>query len=113
MIAGVFFDGRSARLHQVELGLVDGTITVTGGDIARAYQYADTRMDALRPDAPCILDFVDGARCEVDDPEAKGMLATVLGQPAADPDRLREYGCDVLLVLGLFAACTASLLWQA
>lgn len=112
MIAGVFFDGRNTRLHQVQIGLNDGMITVTGGGIVRAYPYADARMDEPYAHAPCVLDFIDGARCEVDDPEGKGLLALVLGHDLSDAERLREHWYDVLIAVGLLAVCVLALLWQ-
>ena len=112
MIAGVFFDGQNARLHQVQLGLQDGMITVTGKAILRAYPYADARIEDMVDYAPCVLDFIDGARCEIDDAESKSLLAHELGATMMAAQHAREQWIDVLIVVGLLAAGILALLWQ-
>jgi predicted Zn-dependent protease len=78
MIAANYFDGRSARLHPVQLLARDGTVAVSGGDIAKLYPAAAVTLAEPFAQAPAVLYFNDGARCEVAG-EARAALAAALG----------------------------------
>lgn len=79
MINASYFDGQSARLHPVELQPGAGALMVMGGALAKEYAYADVTLAEPFAQAPSVLYFADGARCEVADAAAGHALAAALG----------------------------------
>jgi Zn-dependent protease with chaperone function len=78
MSAAHYFDGRSARLHLVELSTDDGAIHLHG-DTTRSYSTAGTRLAEPFAHAPAVLYFADGSHAEVQDPAMRPLLAEALG----------------------------------
>lgn len=107
MILANFFDGRSARLHPVELATNGGLLLVSGA-VVREYAYADVRMAEPFDNSPCVLDFADGARCEVAGPEARQALAAALGYRPSRVERWQQHWYGVLLALVLLIAAGAA-----
>ncbi|WP_312551927.1 M48 family metallopeptidase [Massilia sp.] len=103
MTTAYFFDGRSARRHEVALGVGDGAITLVGA-IDRRYACGDTRVAEPFEGTPTVLYFPDGARCEVDEPEAGRMLRAALGYRASRTVRLTAHTWAVLAALVLLVA---------
>lgn len=103
MTTAYFFDGRSARRHEVALGVGDGAITLVGA-IDRSYACGDTRVAEPFEGTPTVLYFPDGARCEVDEPEAGRMLRAALGYRASRTVRLTAHTWAVLAALVLLVA---------
>lgn len=54
--------------------------------------------------APCVIDFADGARCEVGDAAAKAALAAALGYGPSRVVRLQQHWFGALLTLVLLVA---------
>ena len=100
MTTAHFFDGRSARCHEVALGVAGGAITLVGA-IDRRYAFGDTRIAEPFEGTPTVLYFPDGARCEVDEPEAGRMLRAALGYRASRAVRLTAHTWAVLAALVL------------
>jgi Zn-dependent protease with chaperone function len=73
-----YFDGHSARLHPVQLQVDAGMLLIAGAAITRAYELGKLKLAEPFLHAPAVLYLPDGARCEVDDPQAKADLAAAL-----------------------------------
>lgn len=99
MFSASYFDGRSARLHAVELNAGDGVLMVIGAGVARDYAYAQVRLAEPFAHAPAVLYFADGARCEVGDAGARAALAAALGYRASALVRWQQHWYAALLAL--------------
>lgn len=112
MIPAIYFDGRSARLHPVHISAGEGTITLAGPGIALSCPATDVRLAEPFDGAPLVLDFDDGARCEVDGTEAKLALAAALGYRKSRVVRWQErwYGALAALVV-LVALVLGAVKW--
>ncbi len=78
MISAIYFDSLQGTLHPVELGVTSAAITVSGSNIAKSYDTRSARLGEPFDNAPCVLDFTDGSRCEVHDATAKSALLGAL-----------------------------------
>lgn len=104
MVSAHYFDGASARLHTVGLQLGDGVIALSGDGVSAIYPLTRARMAEPFAQAPCVLDFDDGARCEVSDAAGKAALAAALGYRKSGVVRLQQHWYGALLALVLLAA---------
>jgi Zn-dependent protease with chaperone function len=106
MIAANYFDGQTARLHPVELTAGDDGLAVTGGAIARQYARAAVTVGEPFAQAPLVLYFADGSRCEVGDAGAGAgrALAEMLGYRKGAVERWQQRWYAALLALVLLAA---------
>lgn len=107
MISANYFDGASARMHTVDLELLGGVFALAGGDIVKSYKYAEARMAEPFMQAPCVVDFADGSRCEVSDADGKRALAAALGYRKSRVVRLQQHWYGALLALVLLVASIA------
>lgn len=107
MSAAHYFDGRSARLHLVELSAGDGSIHLRG-DATRSYPAAETCLAEAFTHAPAVLYFSDGARAEVQDPAMRPVLAQALGYRKPWVVRWQEHSAAALLALVLLLVLIAS-----
>jgi len=103
MTNATFFDGLSARLHEVELA-ADGGALLLRGAVERSYPLSGVALAEPFAGAPAVLYLPDGARCEVNDPAARDWLAKALGYRKSRVERWQEHtgaalACLVLLVL--------------
>lgn len=112
MISAIYFDGLSARLHPVDLELGGGAIGLAGVDIARSYPFSDVALAEPFARAACVLDFADGGRCEIADPDGKAAIAAALGYCKSRIVRWQDrwYGAMLALVL-LVATIGATVQW--
>jgi len=83
-----YFDGRTAHAHPVTLAIDDGNLLVSGEGISRqdpigAVSVSDVLGSTLR-----VLQFVDGASCEVADNDA---FATMLAGHGVAPSRVSAW----------------------
>ncbi len=104
MISANYFDGASARIHTVDLELGNGAMALTGGGLLKHYAYADARMAEPFGQSPCVIDFTDGARCEVSDAAGKAAVGAALGYRASRVVRLQQHWYGALLALVLLVA---------
>lgn len=112
MIAANYFDGRSARLHPVELAPGAAGIAVAGDGIARLYATAEATLAEPFAHAPAALYFADGARCEVADRDGAARLAQALGYRKSPVVLWQQRWPAVLLALVLLvAALAAAVVW--
>jgi hypothetical protein len=98
MTSAHYFDGRSARLHQVHIHAQDGAIML-GGDVNRSYPLEQARLAEPFEHAPAVLYFADGARCEVSDPAAGAELSAALGYRKTFVQRLQARRAETLTCL--------------
>jgi Zn-dependent protease with chaperone function len=103
MTNAYFFDGHSARLHEVELAASGGALLLRGA-VERSYPLAGVHLAEPFAGAPAVLYLPDGARCEVNDPAAHDWLADTLGYRKPRVVRWQEHtgaalACLALLVL--------------
>ena len=103
MITAHYLDGRSARLHPVELYVDDGAVTLRGA-VDKSYPRGEARLAEPFEHAPAVLYFADGARCEVADPQARQALAQALGYRKGPVERWQERTWAALLALVLLVA---------
>lgn len=66
-VAGLYFDGRSARAHPVVLSLQGGALSMSGTDLRRVEALDSLRLSEPMGDAPRWITFSDGAHVEVRD----------------------------------------------
>lgn len=112
LIEAVWFDGRSARRHPVHLDLRGGEVTVIGAGVLNTYPRDAVTMAEPYADAPCVLDFADGSRCEVSDADARRHLADKLGyRPSAVERGQRKWPVAIGALLVLIAAVGAAVEW--
>ena len=108
MITASYFDGQTARLHPVELTPGDGALMLMGGAIAKEYAYREVTLAEPFAEAPAVLYFADGARCEV--PAGAGQaLADALGYRKPAVVRWQERWPAALLALVLLIATGAAI----
>lgn len=69
-----YFDGQTARAHQVTLILAGDRLRVTGGGIEREEPLHALRVSEPMGDAPRLISFPGGAHCEVRDHAGLGAL---------------------------------------
>lgn len=76
-LAAIYFDGRSARRHEVTLTLEGDVAHIAGDGIDRSAPLSELRISEPMGAAPRLITFPDGAICEVRDLSA---LARILAQ---------------------------------
>lgn len=108
MISASYFDGANLRLHAVDLTLGNGLIAIAGGDVVKSYPYAEARMAEPFAHAPVIVDFADGARCELSDEAAKAAMVAALGFRKSAVMRWQQHWYGALIALVLLVACIVS-----
>jgi Zn-dependent protease with chaperone function len=107
MSAAHYFDGRSARLHLVDLAAFDGVIHLHG-ETTRSYPAAGTRLAEPFAHAPAVLYFADGSHAEVQDPAMRPLLAAALGYRKPWVVRWQERTAAALAALVLLVLLIAA-----
>ncbi|SFD79770.1 M48 family metallopeptidase [Massilia yuzhufengensis] len=107
MTAAHYFDGRSARLHVVDLSAADGAI-ILRGETTRSYPAAGTRLAEPFEHAPSVLYFNDGTHAEVPDQAMRPVLEAALGYRKSWVVRWQEHGAAALVALALLVALIAA-----
>lgn len=104
-----YFDGRSARMHAVDLSAGDGAIHLHGAGLpARSYPAARVRLAEPFEHAPSVLYFDDGSHAEVPDTAMRPQLAAALGYRKPWVVRWQERTAAAVLALVLLVALIAS-----
>ena len=80
-----YFDGRTAHAHSVTLEIDFGSLLVSGEGISRRDPIGAVNVSDVLGSTRRVLQFVDGASCEVEDNEA---LAAMLAGHAVAPSRV-------------------------
>lgn len=112
MIAANYFDGRSARLHRVELETSAAGIALAGPGLARLYPNAEVTLAEPFDHASAALYFADGARCEVPDRDAARQIAAALGYRTPRVVRWQaRWPVALLALVVLLATIGAAAVW--
>ncbi len=75
MIPANYFNGSDGALHRVELHFGRGVIDVVAPEFIRRFKRRSARLCEPFAEAPCVVEFADGSRCEVHGNEARrGLL---------------------------------------
>lgn len=107
-VAGLYFDGRSARAHSVVLSLQGGALSMSGADLRRVEALDSLRLSEPMGDAPRWITFGDGAHVEVRDHARLARLLAASGQRDSAPvrwalePRAVAAALVVLLLIGWF-----------
>ncbi len=109
MIAARYFDGRSARSHQVELSVIDGKLALSNAELSKEYAIAEVKLVEPFAGAPSVVNLPDGGYCEVAETSDKQVLHHALAFRKSFVMRLQERWisalCAVVALCGvLFAA---------
>jgi Zn-dependent protease with chaperone function len=107
MSAAHYFDGRSARLHVVDLTTGDGAIHLRG-ESTRSYPAAAARLAEPFEHAPAVLYFADGSHAELQDPAMRPLLEEALGYRKPWVVRWQEHTAAALLALVLLVMLIAA-----
>jgi Zn-dependent protease with chaperone function len=106
MIAAHYFDGRSARLHPVQLGVDDHSLLVSAAAFQRSYPLGTVALSEPFGAAPAVLRFADGASCEVDG-DGRQQVLDALGYRKSRVVRWQERWQAALVALVLLIALLA------
>jgi Zn-dependent protease with chaperone function len=99
-----YFDGRSTRVHLVDLSVLANALTVSGEDIHFEIPFSDVMVDEELGGAPRRLRFSDGSFCEVRDLAALRALLASTSHRDGSVDRLQRQLKFVLLACVGFIA---------
>jgi Zn-dependent protease with chaperone function len=83
-----YFDGRTAHAHPVTLAIDNGNLLVSGEGISRQDPIGAVNMSDVLGSTFRVLQFVDGASCEVADNDA---FATMLAGQGLSPSRVSAW----------------------
>jgi len=108
MVSATYFDGRSTRLHAVQLSLVGEELIVTGSDIERRVPFAAIVVDERLGSAPRRLRLPGGACCEVRDLAALDRLLSATAHRDGWVDQMQRHRAAVLLALVAFGVVAAA-----
>jgi Zn-dependent protease with chaperone function len=112
MIAARYFDGRSARSHQVELAILDGKLTLSNAELNETYPLADVELVEPFAGAPSVVNVPGGAYCEVHGAEDKQVLHDALAFRKSFVMRLQERWISALCaVVALCGVLFATVEW--
>jgi Zn-dependent protease with chaperone function len=111
MISANYFDGRSARLHPVQLQVDAGTLLVRALTFERSYPLDAVALSEPFAAAPAVLRFGDGASCEVAG-DGRSQLLDALGYRKSAVVRWQERWPAALLALVLLVVLLAWLYFR-
>src|SRR5258707_11442255 len=104
MVSATYFDGRSTRVHDVELSVVGQDLVVAGTGIDLRVPIAQVRIDERLGRAARRLRLPDGTCCEVRDLEALDGLLSSTAHRDGWVDRMQRHLQSALLAT---VACVA------
>jgi len=99
-----YFDGRSARVHVVDLSIVADELIIKGADLERRIPFATVRIDERLGQAPRRLRLPDGTFCEVRDLQGLDALLCLTSHRDGFVDRMQR---RLPLALAALIACVA------
>jgi Zn-dependent protease with chaperone function len=111
MMSANYFDGRSARLHPVQLQVDAGTLLVSAPDAERSYPLGAVALAEPFAAAPAVLRFDDGASCEVAG-DGRQQLLDALGYRKSAVARWQARWPAVLLALVMLVLLLALLYFR-
>ncbi len=112
MLAAIYYDGKTARRHEVRIALADGLLQVQGDGIERAEPLSAVSISERLGQAPRLLSFGDGAHCEVRDHVALEAELAAAGHRQGLVERVqRSWRTALLSVLLCALAAVAAYRW--
>ena len=112
MLPAMYFDGRTTRVHPVELSMVAADLQVSGAGIDLRVPFADIVIDERLGNAPRKLYFPGGACCEVRDLAALDRLLSTTTHRESWIDRPQHHlGWILGAVLGFVLIVPAAYQW--
>ncbi len=107
-----YFDGQSARMQAVDLVPGADALALHHPGFSKSYPFDQVRLAEQFAGAPCVIDFADGARCELADAQAHATLSALLGRPASPVLRWQKHWYGALAALVVLIICMwASVEW--
>ncbi|MFI4980100.1 MAG: M48 family metallopeptidase [Nevskiales bacterium] len=101
MPAAAYYDGKTARRHEVRISFAEGSLLIEGDGIQRHEPLSGVRVSERLGQAPRLLSFGDGAHCEVRDHAALEVELAAAGHRQGLVERLqrsrRAAGLSLLL----------------
>jgi len=111
-ISARYFDGRSARIHSVQVAALDGSWRIEGEQLLRIVSFAGARIEERLGSMPARLSFGDGACCEFDAVDDFERLLTEIGFQRSRVERWQlSAGIALACVLAVIAIMFAGLRW--
>ena len=112
MPAAAYYDGRTARRHEVRISVEGGALLVLGDGIQRREPLSAVRVSERLGQAPRLLSFSDGAHCEVRDHAALEAALAAAGHRQGLVERLqRSWRASALAVLLCAGAAFIAYRW--
>lgn len=111
MMSAHYFDGRSARLHPVQLHVDAGRLLVSSPVFERSYPLGAVQLAEPFAAAPAVLRFDDGASAEVAGADRRRLLEALAYRKSAVV-RWQEHWPAALLALVLLVALLALLYFR-
>lgn len=114
MIPAIYFDGRSARRHDVRLSIAGDEVRVEGEGVLRCEPRAAVKVSERLGNAPRVLRFADGAFCEVRDHAALEPALDAAGHRLDWVEHLeRSWRAALAALLATLAAAVVAYVWLA
>lgn len=107
MLPASYFDGRSARVHVVDLSIDGDELIIKGADIERRIPFVDVNVDERLGHAPRRLRLTDGTFCEVRDLQGLDLLLSSTAHRDGYVDRMQRR----LPLVGIALAACVLLIW--
>jgi Zn-dependent protease with chaperone function len=108
MITARYFDGKSARSHQVGLAIADGMLTLSNTELSQTIPIGGVKLVEPFAGAPSVVNLPNGAYCEVVDVQDKQLLHDALAFRKSFVMRLQERWvtalCAVVALCGVLFA---------
>src|SRR5262245_35194005 len=111
-VPAAYFDGKTARSHQVTLTLSGKELVVQGDTILRREPIGALRVSEPMGAAPRLISFPDGAHCEVRDHAGFADMLRATGHADSWIVRMQRYWSAALAAIAIAAvALTAAYVW--
>jgi Zn-dependent protease with chaperone function len=99
MISAAYFDGASARRHQITVLIGGGTLTLVNAEVHRQFPVANVKLVEPFAGAPSLLNFPDGSYAEVAGEPGKQVLHAALAFRKSFVMRLQERWAAALVAV--------------
>lgn len=111
-VAGIYYDGHSARRHVVAIDYRDGRLSIRGETIERAFERGAFVVPPPLGNTPRLIVFPDGARCESTDSASFDALLAGAVEAVANVHRLEAHWRYALTALFITVALVvAAYVW--
>jgi Zn-dependent protease with chaperone function len=108
MVQANYFDGRTTRVHAVELSLAGQELLIEGTDVKLRIPFGEVMVDERLGRAPRRLRLKNGAFCEVRNLAALDDLLSLTAHRDGWVDRMQRHQRFILLSCAMFAMLVAA-----